>query len=227
MRYAIYFIPDPSSSLWAFGSSVLGYDSAAVADVPQPSHPLFRKPFVRTMVEGPRTYGFHGTLKAPFELKDGATLDQLMGAAAAFGVDETALSIGCLDVVEIGSFLALVPAQEPPDLKRLASRVVEHFEPFRAPLNEAGLAKRLKTPLTPEQTANLHAWGYPYVFDEFRFHMTLTGPLDEHVRRETRAGLLEIYRPIAQPVIIDAIAVCEQAEPGERFRTLRRFRLKT
>ena len=44
-------------------------------------------------------------------------------------------------------------------------------------LAEADKARRLKSPLTPAQHAYLEAYGYPYVGDAFRFHMTLTGSL--------------------------------------------------
>ena len=33
--------------------------------------------------------------------------------------------------------------------------------------------------LTPEQDALMVRWGYPYVMDEFRFHMSLTGDLNK------------------------------------------------
>ena len=40
------------------------------------------------------------------------------------------------------------------------------------------------------QTENLDRWGYPYVFDDFRFHMTLTGRIDAG-RRSAIVALLQ------------------------------------
>ena len=59
----------------------------------------------------------------------------------------------------------------------LAQACVETFEPFRAPLAEEELARRRAVPLSARQEANLERWGYPYVAEDFRFHMTLTARL--------------------------------------------------
>jgi hypothetical protein len=49
---------------------------------------------------------------------------------------------------------------------------------LRAKSSAADLARRLAAPLTESQRALLVEWGCPYVFDEFRSHMTLSSSLD-------------------------------------------------
>src|SRR3546814_7565812 len=39
------------------------------------------------------------------------------------------------------------------------------------------IARRQPHALTPEQREMLTRWGYPYVFDTYTFHITLTGKL--------------------------------------------------
>ena len=51
------------------------------------------------------------------------------------------------------------------------------LDAFREPLTKEELAIRRSKGLTPSQDKNLIKWGYPYVFSEFRFHMTLTAKI--------------------------------------------------
>ena len=70
-------------------------------------------------------------------------------------------------------------------------------------------------------------WGYPYVLDQFRYHMTLAGPVPEDQRAAVRDALWLAYRERASSVVeIDALSVMRQDEPGGRFRVLRRCRLR-
>ena len=59
-------------------------------------------------------------------------------------------------------------------LQALADACVEQLDRFRAPPSDAELARRRRASLTPRQDAMLVRWGYPYVFDTWFFHMTLT-----------------------------------------------------
>ena len=74
----------------------------------------------------------------------------------------------------IGGFVAIVPATPSPGLDELAADCVTGFERFRLPMTAQERSRRLAAGLSQHQTANLERWGYPYVFEEFRFHMTLT-----------------------------------------------------
>ena len=171
MRYAIYFLPDPASALWAFGCSVIGYDAMTGIPVARPDHPDLRETAGADTRTDPRRYGFHATLKAPFVLRDGATENDLRVAVDDVAARRSRFVLPGLHVSAIGSFLALVPNQPDVRIDALAADCVTAFEPFRAPLSPADRQRRLKAPLTLRQTELLETWGYPYVLDEFRFHM--------------------------------------------------------
>jgi hypothetical protein len=100
----------------------------------------------------------------------------------------------------------------------LAASVVERFEPFRAPPEPDELARRTAAGLNAAQQRNLERWGYPYVFDEFRFHMTLTGPIAP-VQRDAALGVLQerFGALLADPIELDALALFVQAESGADF----------
>jgi hypothetical protein len=132
---------------------------------------------VAEMTETPRKYGFHGTIKPPFALAPGRTLAELEHAAGALCARLAPVEIPRLAVRRLGGFVAVVPADPSPALAHLAAEVVKRLDIFRAPASEAELARRRKSGLSAAQEANLRAWGYPYVLEEFRFHMTLTGRL--------------------------------------------------
>ena len=224
-RFAIYFIPDPSSPLWAFGSAVIGYDSAAGRDVSFPSHAVFRSAEAGEWTAAPRKYGFHATLRAPFELADGAAPHDLRVAAEAFARAHAPVELGELVVRELGNFVALVPVSQGEDVTRFASNCVRHFEPLRAPLSAPDRERRLKSKLSKDEIANVETWGYPYVHDAFRFHMTLTGPLPGPVRERMRDALATLYAPISAPIRIDAIGLCRQADRQSRFEVVARLPL--
>ncbi|MEM7748306.1 MAG: DUF1045 domain-containing protein, partial [Pseudomonadota bacterium] len=82
---------------------------------------------------------------------------------------------------------------------------------------------RLRSPLTDKQIENLDAWGYPYVFDEFRFHMTLTGRLPEAIQQDALTALRDLYAHIDRPVTFDGIAICEQPDRDSQFFVRQRF----
>ena len=83
-RYAIYYAPAASDPLWAFGSSVLGYDAARGARVAFPDHQALRAAPLEAWTAEPRKYGFHATLKPPFALAAGVDEAALVAAMRAF-----------------------------------------------------------------------------------------------------------------------------------------------
>ena len=223
-RYAIYFAPATNDPLWRFGSSVLGYDAASGARVAFLDHPLLRDAPLEAWTADPRKYGFHATLKPPFALAPGADEAALIEAARAFAGAQIPFDAGPLRVGPIaGAFVALRPAGPAPGLSRLADACVEAFDRFRAPPRAAERARRLQSPLTPKQIENLDRWGYPYVFEDFRFHMTLSGPLQREDRDRYAAAMAELYAPLARPLLVDGVALFRQAESGGAFAVLERF----
>ncbi len=222
-RYALYFAPAPDSRLWDFGSSVIGFDAETGEDRPQPALATIDRDDFHARTADPRQYGFHATLKPPFHLAEGETIDRLLAAVNDFASTQSAFDLTDLDVTAIGAFLALAPAQPSPALHAFADASVSAFDRFRAPLDPADRQRRLKSPLTERQVSYLDRWGYPYVFEDFKFHMTLTGRLHHDERDAVRRELAELYRPIAAPVTVDAITVFEQATRDRRFNVLARI----
>ena len=227
-RYAIYFMPETGTPLATFGSRAIGYDAESGGDVAFHGHPFYRRASIQKWTESPRRYGFHATLKAPFELKDGYGVDDLLMAAREFSVDHAALSLGHLGVNSIGGFVALTPSRDDTGVGAFAADCVRTFEPFRAALSQADIARRLRSPLTNQQRANLDLWGYPYVFDAYRFHMTLSGTLpDQDTVSAAQSALAELYQPIDQAVQLNAITIAEQPARNARFQVLARLALAT
>jgi putative phosphonate metabolism protein len=218
-RYAIYFAPSENSPLWRFGSSILGYDAATGQDAPfRPLRGIALERWPELSAE-PRLYGFHATLKAPFRLAPGMTRDDLFEALEDMAPRQTTVVLEGLQVTTLGPFLALTPIGDTSELNGLAYRVTSEIDVLRAPLNEAERQKRLKAPLTERQRAQLDRFGYPYVGDDFQFHMTLSGSLPEELRQPVHRALTEAFAediPV-QTVDVDSLTVFEQRAPSDRF----------
>lgn len=224
-RYALYYAPASDSPLWRFGCATLGYDAFTAQDV------AFAVPsgcdadgWPQATAE-PRRYGFHATLKAPFSLANGRSEGQLRAFAHQIAAGLAPVPLAGLSVTALGRFIALTPAEPSPALQKLAFDMVQVFEPFRAPLGAADLARRLASPLTPAQRAYLEAYGYPYVGDAFRFHMTLTGSLPQDAVAGTAAALAAAYAVAvpAESFAIDRLALFKQPDREGRFHLLDSF----
>lgn len=218
-RYAVYFVPAANSALYRFGASVLGYDCYLGKEIPLiEGAPELWGDFVQE----PQKYGFHGTLKAPFRLTEGQTEHDLLRALRNFSPSQQPVPRCALELRELGSFIALTPKNPPGALGRLAQACVEEFDRFRAPMNEKERARRLASKLTPRQIEYLDRWGYPYVFEEFRFHLTLTGSLESEARSRAFGFLCEKFKqmPALQSFVIDQIAVFRQLHGNARFEVI-------
>jgi putative phosphonate metabolism protein len=223
-RYALYFTPAPQSALNRFGSRAIGYNAYSGSPVVQPRLDGVGPYMQEAHTAEPKRYGFHGTLKAPFRLREPFGPDALLHHLRIFATRRPPVAIGRLKLAEIGGFLALVPDGEGRALDLFAGEVVATFDKFRAPLGEAERARRMTGKLSSRQEALLDTWGYPYVFDEFRFHMTLTGKLPEDIRVTWRVALVGHVEQL-EPVTLDAITLLKQADPTERFRVVERVKL--
>ena len=117
-----------------------------------------------------------------------------------------------------------MPAEPSAELERLAADCVREFDSFRAPLTPEDRARRNPTALTARQCDHLDRFGYPYVLEDFRFHMTLTGRLDASRRQPVLTMLRERFSMIGLRTLdIDRIAVCRQDTANSRFRILSQF----
>jgi putative phosphonate metabolism protein len=226
-RYAIYFVPAPGTDLDRFGAHLLGYDAFTGMDLPFPDGMLLTEPDWRELTEDPRKYGFHATLKAPLSLASGKTEAELVAACDAFASTPRRIPVVRPVVGSISGFVAVIPAEPPPDLIRLAADCVSAFETFRAPLTAEDRARRNPSQLTPRQCDHLDRWGYPYVMEEFRFHMTLTGRLGAERREPILTMLQKGFSAIGlDRLAIDRIAVFRQENAASRFRVLNHWKLR-
>ena len=173
---------------------------------------------VDAMTVDARRYGFHGTLKPPFRLAEGRTAEELDAAVARYAAGTAGAVIPRLSLARLGGFFALVPGAEAPGLYALADDVVRHFDEFRAPPTAAEITRRNPAELTPRQRELLAAWGYPYVFDEFRFHLTLTDRIPHERRPRVERVLGDWFAPLLGAAVpVDALALFTEAEPGAPF----------
>ena len=227
-RYAIYFAADADSALSRFGAELLGYDAHTGNEMPFPEEPLRTAPDWRDITADPRKYGFHATLKAPMALAPGKTEAELDAACATFAGRARTIPLIRPVVDSISGFIAVIPAEPVGDLQQLAADCVRDFDEFRAPLSTEDRARRKPEKLSERQRDYLDRWGYPYVMEQFRFHMTLTGRLDA----ERRAPILEMLRGRfgglgLETLAIDRIALFRQDDAKARFRIIGEWDLAT
>jgi putative phosphonate metabolism protein len=218
MRYAIYFTPPRDSPLTRLAASWLGRDPFTGSSVPPPSVTGFTPAEIAFHTAAARRYGFHATLKAPFQLAAGETDARLAQALADFAAESEPFAIPRLAVGQIDRFFALLPTSPVAELQALADNVVKVFDRFRSPLTEAEIERRNPDAMSAEEFRNLCQWGYPYVFDTFRFHMTLTGRVAAGEAVRVRAALDETFgAALAEPVAVDGVALFVEPEAGAPF----------
>ena len=221
-RIALYYAPEPHDPLHHQASAWLGRDAFSGAELSQPA--IAGIDIAEVTAEA-RGYGFHATLKPPFRVQ-GDTQAALQ-AAQDFAARTAAFALPPLQITDLDGFLALREAEPCPPLQVLADGAVTALDPHRAPATESEIARRKPDKLSPRQREFLAFWGYPYVFAEWRFHMTLT-------RRLTPAE-----NAIILPAVTDAlgdapaisrtvtdICIFAQAAPGAPFIILERLKLR-
>jgi hypothetical protein len=106
----------------------------------------------------------------------------------------------------------------------MASGCVRALEGFRMRRTEKELAQYRQSKLTVHQEQMLENWGHPYVLEEFRFHMTLTGRIDEDAERDVvmRAASERCKDFIGKPLPVTEIVVCSQSAPNALMRVIQR-----
>ena len=212
MRAAIYCTPAPDSPLARLGADWLGRDAftgVAIRPADAARDPL---------VAEPARYGFHATLRAPFRLRPSVDLAALTDRLGALCAGREAPTIDRLVLERLGDFFALVPAVPEPGIAALETEVLEAFEPYRAPLAPDEVARRRPERLTERQRRSLDRWGYPFVRDDFRFHMTLTGPVPGPAEA-LRAGLARHFATVLdRPLPLDGLGLFVEPAPGAPFR---------
>ncbi len=226
-RYALYYAPRPEEGLATAASQWLGWHPEPGRGRPVPlSSGIDPERLVQLTAE-PRRYGFHGTLKAPIVLADEVSEADFLAAVGRFAAGQRAFTVPSIKLAELSSFLALIPTARCPDLQDLADRCVVEFDEFRRPADEAELARRRANGLSPRQEELLKRWGYPYVLEEWRFHLTLTGRIADAAERTVVMGILKqrFSGFVDRPLQVRDLCVFRQSAPERPFNVLARFRL--
>jgi len=213
MRYAIYFTPPKDDALTVMAERWLGRSAFSGT----PVTPIAVEPELTQHMAEPQRYGFHATLKAPFRLAENASEAELDATLEGFAVSRQPF-FQKMKVSRLGRFFAIVPDGPSPVLNQFADEIVERFEPFRAPLTAAEYERRNPDRLSPSQLRNLQEWGYPHVFDDFRFHMTLTGSVPDSEAETMRRMLERLFTPLLEePLEIGTLSLFVERERGEPF----------
>ena len=219
MRYALYFAPSATHPLWDAGCRWLGRDPESGSTSSGGAHRA-----------DPRRYGFHATLKPPFALREDAGKSSLFAALSHFVDEHAPFAMPPLAVAALGDFVALrsvdrdATAPRQP-LRELADDCVRLFDEFRRPPSVEETARRMAPDLDDQQRANVARWGYPHVFEHWRFHMTLTDSVaDDDVRDALLADATRHFSAaLAEPLRCDGVALFVEDAPGVDLRLLRRF----
>lgn len=218
MRYAIYFTPPQTDPLTRIAANWLGRDPFTGQPTAAPAVGDLTPAEIAFDTAAARRYGFHATLKAPFRLAETETESSLSDALATYAASVAPVVIPRIMVKQIDGFFALVPADKLPDLNRLADDIVVAFDRFRAPLTEAEITRRNPDALSPREFRNLCQWGYPFVFEAFRFHMTLTARISETDAPRIRAAIETFFAPVLdKPIAVDGLALFVEPEAGAPF----------
>lgn len=218
MRTALYFTPPRDHPLSQAAVSWLGRDAYGETATNGPGFDAIGPDEWASLTASPRRYGFHATIKAPFTLASGKSVADLDAALSAYCMETAPVMLPSLKLARLGSFFALIPGAPSPQLQAFAGDTVRAFELFRAALSEADIARREGSGLSDEQKDNLRRWGYPYVFEQFRFHMTLTGPVPEADQPRIEALLRRHFAAfIGKNLSLDALSLFVEPQRGDDF----------
>jgi Protein of unknown function (DUF1045) len=225
-RIALYYAPAASSAWWRAGCEWLGRDAETGRSIETPGEPVIAAlgQTVAALTGSPRRYGWHGTLVAPFHTAEGVTPQRVLSVAREWA-GQIAPFDAPLSAVEMGRFVALRAARPDDDasIRRVAASALYALTSLRARPSAEDAERRLASGLSERQQTLLHEWGYPYVLDEFRFHMTLSDALDP---ASVRAAIVSLWQTRAEalgPLPFHGAALFVQPHPGAPFTLWQRL----
>lgn len=221
-RVALYWAPEESDPLHAAGSAWLGRDAATGAALPQPALSGLD---IAEITADPRGYGLHATLKPPFRPASGYAAAR--DAVAALAERIAPFELPPLAVFDLDGFLALRETAPCPALHAFADACVDALDDHRAPPTEAEIARRRPERLSEAQRTHLMRWGYPYVFEEWRFHVTLSRRLTAPEKAVVLPAVTDaLGEAPARVRRVAAISLFVQPAPGAPFTIAERLPLR-
>jgi len=227
-RYAIYFVGEPQSEFWTLGSQWLGRCSMnSKIESHLDTNNLDSKLRMK-MTQHPRRYGWHATLKAPFRLKDGLSIEFLMDKLKNLASELTVFELPILEVKRLRNFLALTPVENHDRINQIsvaAQTCVEYLHEFSEPLTESEISYRNQSNLSSREQALMKQWGYPYVKELYQFHFTLSDGFDAlsefEISELTQAA--KKWFNFSQPLQFDRLALFVEESKGQDFKFLSEY----
>jgi len=231
-RVAIYFLPKKNSSLENFGKNLLGRDINKKKKI---SLTRRQKYFInrgftyfdelKDYCEQPAKYGFHATLKAPFRLKRNVKTKNFYDVISHIAAQHSRFKIKGLKIAYSKKFTFITSRKPNKLLINLENDLVKHLDTFRAELNKTEIKKRIPDSLTFKQNKYLKEWGYPFVFDQFKFHMTLMNQNNNKLSNKQKLELEKLIYKISNNVIeFNEISLLGENKNGH-FEEIKRFKL--
>ncbi len=178
-RYSIYYTPKKNSLFEALGSSLLGRDLYG-KEIMRPSFKWNFKNSLEEITKSTRHYALHATMKAPFELSKEFSERDLCESLETFCNNQELFELPKLEVGTIrdSNFIALKLSDTCENLASLEKNIVTKFDKFRAELKQEDIERRKY--INEKQKEYLLEFGYPFIFDEFCFHISLTDNISDN-----------------------------------------------
>lgn len=189
----------------------------SICYTPRPGSPLAR--FGRSWL-GRAQAGQHGGLHAPFfapsRLRETARLDDVRAHLQRFAAHRKPIETGPLTLACVRRALVLRPAEPRPELDWLALQCFNAFDTYAA-ASDSALAEHPH--LSPHQRLLLKSFGQPNVMSEYRFQLTLTGPLDDRQRARVLGALRPLVAELcAAGTCVDGLSLTGATRPAVHDR---------
>jgi hypothetical protein len=225
-RYAIYFTPQPGTALAAFGRSWFGRANDGITLQAFSDAGLSGTSLAKIAAAPGRYTGLHALFRAPFALRDGIGPEALKSRLITFAARRKPVETGPLTLSRAGRFLVLRPVEATPALEWLAAQCVGAFEDFAAPPSDTEREEHASPHLSDYQRLLLESFGDPFVLSEYRFAITLTGPLDAaHLERVAQALWPVLEEICASGVTVDGLSLFGDSGGRTPMRLVGRYRL--
>ena len=220
-RVALYWAPEQADPLHAAASRCLGRDAETGETFPQPALPGLD---ITEITADARNYGFHATLKPPFHMA--TSYEAVREDAAKLAARTAPFALPPLKVTDLRGFLALTESEPCPALQNFADECVRALDSHRVPPTEAEIARRNPARMNERQREFLVRWGYPYVFEEWFFHLTLSRRLTPEEKAVVQPAAEDALGAIAAPPrVVRELSLYTQAERGAPFLLAERLPL--